>query len=79
MGSIINEVVGMFEKNASLAPFTKSKSQLNASVWLGLSALFQGRVSHCLELGGLTGVTFEVVPPKGMLTTGSGEGHCLLG
>ena len=29
--------------------------------------------------GGPPGVTFEVVPPKGMLSTGSGEGCHLLG
>ena len=68
-----------FKKNASLASFTKCESWLNALAWLGLSALFQGRVSCCLELGGPTGVTFEVVPPKGMLSMGSGEGCHLLG
>ena len=47
-------------------------------MWLGLSALFQGRVSHCLELGSPTWVAFEVVLPKGMLSTGSGEGNHLL-
>ena len=46
---------------------------------LGLSALFQGRVSHCLQLGGPPGVTFEVVLPKGVFSMGSGEGYHLLG
>ena len=41
---------------ASLAFFTKSKSQLNALAWLGLSALFQGKVSHHLKLGVLLGL-----------------------
>ena len=48
-------------------------------MWLSLSALFQGRISHCLELGGPSKVAFNVVPPTGMLSTGSGEGCHLLG
>ena len=46
---------------------------------LGLSTLVQGRTSHCLELGGPSEVILDVVPPKGVLSTGSGEGHHLLG
>ena len=68
-----------FEKNSSLASFTRSESQPNASVWLGLSALFQGRISHHLELGSPSKVTFDVVLPRGVLSTGSGEGCHLLG
>ena len=56
-----------------------SESWPNALAWLGLSALSQDGISHCLELGGPPGVTFEVVLPKGVLSTGSGEGYCLLG
>ena len=56
-----------------------SESQLNASVQLGLSVLNQGGTSHLLELGGPPRVDFRVVVPIGMLSTGSGEGCCLLG
>ena len=68
-----------FEKYSFLASFTKSESQLNASRHLCLSALFQCRTSHCLELRDPSEVTLVVVPPRGMLSTGSGEGCCLLG
>ena len=68
-----------FEKNSLLAFFTMSESKPNASAWLGLSALHQGRISCCFELGGSPRVTFKVVLPKGMLSTGSGEGCHLLG
>ena len=54
-------------------------SWLNASEQLCLSTLFQGGTSHCLELGGPSKVALDVVPPRGMLSTGSGEGCCLLG
>ena len=56
-----------------------SESWLNASAWLGLSALNQGGISCLLELGGPPRVAFGVVPPKGMLSTGSGKGSHLLG
>ena len=46
---------------------------------LGLSTLFQGGISCCLELRGPPEVTFKVVPPKGVLSTGSGEWCHLLG
>ena len=68
-----------FEKNSLLASFTKSESQPNASAQLSLSALSQGGISCCLELGGPPRVTFKVVPPRGMVSTGSGEGCHLLG
>ena len=53
-------------------------SQLNASAQLGLSAVSQGGTFCLLELGGPPGVTVEVVPPRGMLSTNSGEGCHLL-
>ena len=68
-----------FEKNSLLASLTRSESWLNASVQLGLSALYQGGTSHLLELGGLSRVTFRVVLPRDILSTGSGEGCHLLG
>ena len=68
-----------FEKNSLLASLTRSESWLNASAWLGLSALYQGGTSCLLELGGLPRVTFVVVLPRGILSTESGKGCCLLG
>ena len=68
-----------FEKNSFLASFTKAESWPNALAWLSLRALSQGRISCHLELGGPPGVIFKVVPPKGMLSTGSGEGCHVLG
>ena len=56
-----------------------SESWLNALAWLSLSVLNQGGVSHLLGLGSPPRVAFEVVPPIGMLSTGSGKGCCLLG
>ena len=70
----------MFSKKTSLlASLTRSESQLNALAQLGLSALNQGGTSCLLELGGPPRVTFGVVPPRGILSTGSGEGCHLLG
>ena len=54
-----------FEKNSLLASLTRSESWLNASAQLSLSALYQGGTSCLLELGGLPGVAFRVVPPRG--------------
>ena len=68
-----------FENNSLLASLTRSESQLNASAWFVLWALYQGGTSHLLELGGPPEVAFGVVPPGGMLSIGSGEGCCLLG
>ena len=56
-----------------------SESQLNASAWLGLSVLNQGGISHLLGLEGPPAVAFGVVPPIGMVSTGSAEGSHLLG
>ena len=68
-----------FKKNSLLASLTRSESQPNASAQLGLSALTQGGISCCLELGGPPRVAFKVVPPRGILSTGSGERCHLLG
>ena len=62
-----------------LASLTISESHLNASAWLGLSALYQGGTSCLLELGGLPGVTFGMILPRGILSTGSSEGCHLWG
>ena len=56
-----------------------SESWLNASAQLGFSVWNKGGVSHFLELGSPPRVAFGVVPPIGMLSTGSGKGCCLLG
>ena len=68
-----------FLKYTFLASLTRLVSQLNASEGLHLSTLYQGGTSHCLELGGPSEVFLVVVPPRGMLSTGSGEGCHLLG
>ena len=68
-----------FKKYSSLAFFTRSESQLNASEWLYLSALFQGRTSHLLGLGGSSGAAWGMVLLGGLLSTRLGEACCLLG
>ena len=67
------------EKYSLLASFTMSEFWLNASVWLGLSVLSQGGISHLLGLEGHPKVAFGVVPSIGVLSMGSGEGCHLLG
>ena len=68
-----------FEKNSLLASLIRSESWLTTSAQLGLSVLYQEETSCLLELGGPPGVSFGVVPPRGTLSTGSGEGCHLLG
>ena len=68
-----------FLKNSFLATLTRVVSQLNASEQLCLSTLYQGGTSCCLELGDPSAVALDVVPPRGMLSTGSGEGSHLWG
>ena len=57
-----------FKKNSLLTSLTRSESQLSASVQLGLSALYQGGISCCLELGGF---------PQSHLQSGSTQRHAL--
>ena len=59
-----------FLKYSFLATLTRLVSQLIASEWLCLSILYQGGTSHPLELGGPSVVALNVVPPRGMLSTG---------
>ena len=68
-----------FLKYSFLASLTRLVSWLNTSEQLCLSTLYQGGTSHHLELGGPSAVALDVVPPRGMPSTGSGEGSCLLG
>ena len=68
-----------FLKYSFMATLTRLVSQLNASEQLCLSTLYQGGTSCCLELGGPSAVALDMVLPRGMLSTGSGEGSCLLG
>ena len=68
-----------FLKYSFLASLTRLVSWLNASEWLCLSTLYQGGTSQHLELGGPSEVALDVVLPRGMLSTGSGEGCHLLG
>ena len=67
-----------FLKYSFLASLTRLMSQVNASEQFCLSTLYQGGTSHCLELGGPSAVALDVVLPRGMPSTGSGEG-CHLG
>ena len=68
-----------FLKYSFLASLTRLVSWMNASEWLCLSTLYQGETSCHLELGGPAEVALDVVLPRGMPSTGSGEGCCLLG
>ena len=68
-----------FLKYSFLASLTRLVSWLNTSEWLCLGTLYQGGTSHHLELGGPSMVALDVVLPIGMLSTGYGEGSCLLG
>ena len=67
-----------FLKYSFLASLTRLVSWLNASEQLHLSTLYQGEISHCLKLEGSSEVVLDVVLPRGMSSTGSGEGCCLL-
>ena len=66
-------------KYSFLASLTRLVSWLNASKRFCLSTLYQGGISHCLELGGPSEVALDMVLPTGMSSTGFGEGCCLLG
>ena len=66
-------------KYSSLVSLTRLVSQLNASEWFCVNTLYKGRISCCLELGGPSKVALDVVLPRGVLSTGSGEGCCCLG
>ena len=57
---------GCLLKYSSLVSLTRLVSQLNASEWLHDSTLCKGGISHCLELGGPSGVALDVVLPRGM-------------
>ena len=67
--------------------FLPSGSPPGLHQWVGVSLIgqpegnqfYQGRTSCCLELGGPPTVALDVVPPRGMLSTGSGEVNHLLG
>ena len=76
--SIMN-LVECLLKYSSWVSLTRLVSQLNASEWLHVSTLCKGGISCCLELGGPSGVALDVVPPRGILSTGSGEGCHHLG
>ena len=80
MGTFHDKVVGMFSEEFSpgllyqvrVSAKCLSVAQLEHSVTVC-------RISCCLELGGPPRVAFKVVPPRGVLSTGSGEGCHLLG
>ena len=66
-------------KYSSFISLTRLESQLNASRWLGVNALYRGVTSCCLELGGPTRFSWDVVLLGGKTSTRSGEGCCHLG
>ena len=78
MGVLHSEVGECLLKYSSLVSLTGLVSQLNTSKWLHVSTLHKGGISCHFELGSPSGVAVDVVPPKGMSSTGSEEGcHCL--
>ena len=80
--SCVPSIVNLGEcllKYSFLVYITRQVSQLNPSEWLCVSTLYQGGISCCLELGGPSKVALDVVPPRGMSSTGSGKGCHLLG
>ena len=62
-----------FLKYSFLASLTRLLSLVNASEWLYLSTLYQGGTLCHLELGSPSQVALDVIPLRGMLSTGSGE------
>ena len=79
MGALCGEVGECLLKYSFLVSLTRLVSWLNPSEWLHVSTLYQGEVSCCLELGDPSKVALDVVPPRGVSSTGSGEGFHLLG
>ena len=68
-----------FLKYSSLVSLIRGEPWLNASRWLAVSTLYRGVTSHCLELGGPIRLAWDVAPPGGITSTGSGEGYHHLG
>ena len=78
-GIICGKIAGMFQKEFPSGLFYHVRVSAKHLSMAGLSVLNQGGVSCLLGLGGPPRVAFGVVPPIGMLSTGSGKGCCLLG
>ena len=66
-------------KYSFLVSLTRLVSWLHASEQLHVSTLYQGGISHHSELGGPSEVALDMVLPRGMSSTGSGEGCHHLG
>ena len=74
MGAICGEIVGMFQEEfpSGLSYHIRVLAKCLSVAWLECSE--PGRDLSTLGDGGPPRVTFRVVPPRGVLSTGSGEG-----
>ena len=79
MCALCSGVGGVSFKVLLPSPLTRLVSQLNASEWLCVSTLYKGVISCHLELVGPSEVVLDMVLPRGMSSTGSGEGCHHLG
>ena len=79
LGAICGGIVGMFQEEfpPGLSYQVRVPAKCLSVVWLEHSEPV--RDLSPLRAGVLLGVTFGVVPPRGVLSTGSGEGCHLLG
>ena len=79
MGDICGEIIGMFQEEfpPGLSYHVRVSTKCLGVAWL--ECFEPGRNLSPLGARGPPGVAFRVVPPMGMLSTGSGEGCCLLG
>ena len=78
MCALCSEVGECLLKYLSLVFLTRLVSWLNVSEQLCVSTLYKGGISCHLELGGPSNVSLDMVLPRGISSTGSGEGcHCL--
>ena len=79
MGALHDEVVGMFQEEFLPGLLYQVRVPVECLCTAQLEHFVPGWDLLPLGAGGPPEVAFEVVPPKGMLSTGSGGGCCLLG
>ena len=79
MGAFCDKVVGMFQEEFPPGLFYQVRVSAKCLSVARFECSVPGQDLSLLGAGGPPRVTFEVVPPKGMLSMGSGEGHGLLG
>ena len=79
MGALCDKVVGMFQEKflPGLLYQVRVPAKCLCMAWFECSV--PGQDLSPLGAGGPSEVAFDVVPPRGMLSTGSGEGCHLLG